>query len=282
MAASYKLPAIYPFTGLARAGGLMSYDTDINAMARRIGSYYIPRILKGEKPADLPVEQSTKFDLVINLKTAKALGIEVPETLLATADELIENEPRLGVPTLGWNLVPTITVVSGAGDPRLPLVRDAVAFWNSTLSELGSGFKLGALTQMVGTIPVHDLKNLRPPVLELPESVTRIKGNIVIVLSDSSEFLSFSGGRATDGKVMVAIKDSGSFPLTLPNVARNVIAHELGHAIGLRHNSDPTTLMCGRPAQCRPDLFRSDQPRMFPLTDDEKRQLLTMYPPQSL
>jgi putative tryptophan/tyrosine transport system substrate-binding protein len=90
MAASYKLPAIYPFTGLARAGGLMSYDTDVNAMARRIGSHYIPRILKGEKPADLPVEQSTKFDLVINLKTAKALGLTIPETLLATADEVIQ------------------------------------------------------------------------------------------------------------------------------------------------------------------------------------------------
>lgn len=142
----------------------------------------------------------------------------MPETLLATADELIENEPGLGsnlVPTLGWNLVPTITVVSGAGDPRLPLVRDAAAFWNSTLSELGSGFRLGALTQMVGTIPVDDLKNLRPPVLELPESVRRIKGNIVVVLSDSSEFLSFSAGRATNDKVMVAIKDYHSLPLLI-------------------------------------------------------------------
>jgi putative ABC transport system substrate-binding protein len=90
LAAFHKLPAIYPFTGLARAGGLMSYDTDVNSRARRIGSYYVARILKGEKPADLPVEQSTKFELVINLKTAKALGLTVPETLLATADEVIQ------------------------------------------------------------------------------------------------------------------------------------------------------------------------------------------------
>ena len=90
LAASYKLPAIYPSTGFARAGGLMSYDTDANAMARRIGSYYVARILKGEKPADLPVEQPTKFELVINLKAAKALNLEIPPLVLALADEVIE------------------------------------------------------------------------------------------------------------------------------------------------------------------------------------------------
>ena len=90
LAASYKLPAIYPSTGFARAGGLMSYDTDANAMARRIGSYYVARILKGEKPADLPVEQPTKFELVINLKAAKALNLEIPPVVRALAEEVIE------------------------------------------------------------------------------------------------------------------------------------------------------------------------------------------------
>jgi putative ABC transport system substrate-binding protein len=90
LAASHKLPAIYPVAGLARAGGLMSYDTDANAMARRIGSYYVARILKGQKPADLPVEQPTKFELVINLKAAKALNLEIPPVVRALADEVIE------------------------------------------------------------------------------------------------------------------------------------------------------------------------------------------------
>jgi len=180
------------------------------------------------------------------------------------------NEPRQG-----WNLVPSIVVVSAEGDPRLPLVGDAVAFWNNKLSELGSGFRLGAVTQMVGTIPVDDLK--RPPFLELPESVRRIKGNIVVVLSDD-EFISFMARQQTGDNVMVAIKDFRSFPLTLPNVARNLIAHLLGLAIGLSHNADPTTLMCGRPAPCRPDLFASDLTRYFPLTEADKANLQRMYP----
>ena len=90
LASLHKLPAIYWSRFFARAGGLMSYDTDGIAVSRRIGSAYVARILKGEKPADLPVQQATRFELVINLKTAKALGLTVPPSLLAIADEVIE------------------------------------------------------------------------------------------------------------------------------------------------------------------------------------------------
>jgi putative tryptophan/tyrosine transport system substrate-binding protein len=89
LAAQYRVPAIYARREFAEAGGLMSYSYDVGDGYRQMGNY-ASRILKGTKPADLPVFQPTKFELVINLKTAKALGITVPTTLITISDELIE------------------------------------------------------------------------------------------------------------------------------------------------------------------------------------------------
>jgi putative tryptophan/tyrosine transport system substrate-binding protein len=89
LAARNKISAIYPSRGFAVAGGLMSYTADGIAAIRQIGSGYAAPILKGAKPADLPVQQPAKFNLVINLSTVTALGLAVPATMLATADELI-------------------------------------------------------------------------------------------------------------------------------------------------------------------------------------------------
>jgi putative ABC transport system substrate-binding protein len=89
LAAEAKLPALYLPRSLVEAGGLMSYSADLDAIQRR-GAHYVDRILRGAKPAELPIEQPTSYQLVINIKTAKALGLDVPSSLLTVADEIIE------------------------------------------------------------------------------------------------------------------------------------------------------------------------------------------------
>jgi hypothetical protein len=168
-----------------------------------------------------------------------------------------------------------VAVSSSAEDARFELVDEAVSFWNKTLQELGVCYRLGPVTRLVQPVPEEALQSVGrrgplniPPVLEQP-------GGITVFLAES-DFISFR--RGADRKDVLGVRGLRFGPLPLPNVAGNVITHLFGLALGLRHNSDPTTLMCGRPATCRPELFRSNTPRVFPLTDAERRQLRAMYP----
>jgi len=153
---------------------------------------------------------------------------------------------------------------------------------------MGTRFRLGPVYETNRIVPVDYLTKCmesvgsgseRPPT---PEVVEKMEGGIIISLSNA-DIISFSSRPGSD-PCLIGIRRCDKHPLNLPNVSLNIIAHELGHVIGLGHNNDPTTLMCGRPsdgspATCNPESYKCDEEKIFRITKKEKSFLREHYPP---
>jgi hypothetical protein len=174
-------------------------------------------------------------------------GVAAPQAALAQATLILAGTP--------WPTRPAVVIEGPAGDPRARLVHAAVEHWNEVLAGLGSGFRFGAVST----------------------GGSAGSGVIRVVLSDATDLIS-NASRSSSESALVTIRGASVPPLSMPNVARNVIFHELGHAIGVSHNSDPASVMCGRPAPCRPDLFASPTPHYFSLNGEDRAKVLAMYP----
>jgi hypothetical protein len=165
-----------------------------------------------------------------------------------------------------------VTVVGDAADTRVTAVREALGHWNAEAARLGLDVRFDSGT-VISVPPPEDAVRAASRsmplggfgVLRLRAALADVAGDIVIVLS-RADVISFGATTGTGRVGIIGLRPADRWPLSLPNTARNLVAHELGRVLGLEHNADSTTLMCGRPAPCRPATFASERGRFFPLT----------------
>jgi hypothetical protein len=179
-----------------------------------------------------------------------------------------------------------IVIVTPPGDVRLAATREAIEFWNETLSGLHLDLRLVEDRVLVAPPSTRKLERYTRQIWNLagrtsssatnpppPPELDAIEGDIVVFLSRQRIF-SFAWPRAERRKFFIGIQTDTEEPLTYPNVTRNVIAHELGHALGLEHNGRTTTLMCG---PCEHFVYRSEVPQFLSLTPAEHARLRKLY-----
>jgi len=181
-----------------------------------------------------------------------------------------------------WARMADVPVVISAAqnDPRIGEVAAGVAYWNAELQKVHSRFRLGSAS-LTDRLTAEDRIALKSKEAS-PEIRRRVKGigpSIVMVMSDDP-LTSFVHNERMEGSVIVVIAPSQGIP-SRPNVMRNIVAHELGHAIGLSHNDDSGSLMCGVPAPCRIHRYESLKPRTFPLGEKGQAALRRWYGPHA-
>ena len=160
----------------------------------------------------------------------------------------------------------------------LPSQGEAVDFWNAEFAQLGSPFRFGAIVRSFRSISAGDFVALKTKTLSpsLVNSMREANADVIVVLSDDAGFNPFAFPSPALRKVLVAIPSLRKYPFW-PAAARSIAAHELGHAVGLDHNDDATSLMCGGTDRCRHSRFPNNG--FAPLTSADKAKLLEMYPP---
>jgi hypothetical protein len=180
-----------------------------------------------------------------------------------------------GVHAAQWS----VAVIGPDNDPRVLAVKEAVAHWNDELAELGASMRFGPVTRSDGPRPDEDtLRAISDNTISsswfgggMPD-LHPYHADVVIFLA-TSDLISVGFAPHRNRPGMIILREADDPPLSMSNVARNVVAHELGHVLGLSHNDDRALLMCGRPASCRPFVYRSPELRWFPLSDEEKAYL---------